>query len=475
MTVTVRRRSNRTLLALLLLLIVISIVNFHSSLLFHRNRIDAAFTTAVRSIKNITNIATNSNVYATNIGQSSELRLDHDQIIHITNLSNDSVLPRHVHANKYSIDIISIGSQSAHRWDYTTTQFRTWASHPSRRYFFSATELSDFDTQCASRMSDQDVSDHVAKCHSKFQYDQNKFPLWRNNLTNNFSTVYARLEWLSGFPDPKGWICAQKRFGTTLAKVLMLYQRSNFYWHENIEKNNVTSFESVLPDYLIITDDDTYINLEHVEEYILRQPNILQERTGISQEQSIIPTQQTPIVLAGCRVRFHVHIVNFTFPFGGFGTFFSKASLERLVLPIFCEDVDEDDFIRDSCNRLKPSNALIGESHFFSEGMSLAELLHAYLKNTERFCLHGDWILGYFANFYNISRHVVHGVANWFDNRIDDIAEARLHSFMDGDIYNRKTVPGQCVNDKKCPPNSTICHHINASVIEATHNALEIL
>mmetsp|Transcript_8130 Transcript_8130/g.18296 ORF Transcript_8130/g.18296 Transcript_8130/m.18296 type:complete len:487 (-) Transcript_8130:2245-3705(-) len=351
---------------------------------------------------------------------------------------------------KNAIDIIIVGTK--HKLENAQVQKETWASHPFRRYFFLATEYDDLDPKCEEKYTNEILHRDVKICKSRGVENTNK-----NNLIKLFKGNYARWQWLQKKSNPAGWICAQRRHSIALAKVTELYS--------SIGKD-------ILPDYLFIGDDDTYVNLEHILEVLVRQPHRLESK-GISQEHSIVPTQDTPVVWAGCRVRWPVWQGNFTFAFGGFGYFFSKASLERLVQPLYCSPNHTVDltskYEKSACERLlKPEDSLIGENNYYKHGMSLMDVWKA-MTVVEPFCMHADWIFGYFTNFYNISRHVVPGGLNWFDNNLmKETPEARLHALFDSEIY--KSPEGLCSNDNsKCPKNATICHRLSSTDLRDIH------
>ena len=108
--------------------------------------------------------------------------------------------------------------------------------------------------------------------------------------------------------------------------------------------------------------------------------------------------------------------------FGGFGYFFSKASLERLIQPLQCTstgDIKDDKsisaFVKNACEKLTNKGKFkdtIGEEQLFFPGMCLIEVW-GKVTELKPFCLHGDLIFGYFVNFYYISRHTVHSGKNF--------------------------------------------------------------
>ena len=126
---------------------------------------------------------------------------------------------------------------------------------------------------------------------------------------------------------------------------------------------------------LMIIDDDTYYNMKLFADHFGPMDS------------------SEPIAVAGCRVRSPIDKINFTIPFGGYGTTVSKGWLEKLVKPISCP--------RDSnyCNAIQVANH-IGEKAVLKNEMTIAELMYAYSTFqpfheretwTTGFCLHSDW------------------------------------------------------------------------------------
>jgi hypothetical protein len=251
--------------------------------------------------------------------------------------------------------------------------------------------------------------------------------------------MYAKERWLKLKPNPAGWMCAIRRPYYGLAKAARHYARHR---------------QEDLPDWLVLLDDDTYYNMELFH-------GIFRRRDAYDLE-----------VSAGCLLHLPVHNVNFTFPWGGFGAVVSKGSLAKLLRPIECPSPDED---RAICDRLQED--VVGELRHFRSGMSLVDLLYAYVsaeryRDVDRwstgFCMHADWILGYFVNFYNVSRHVD-------DPDYDKVPQARIEPFVKGsqqEVFfkgsaKKVSVPGGvCKNEGVCREGDVVCHKANASWIE---------
>ena len=266
----------------------------------------------------------------------------------------------------------------------------------------------------------------------------------------------------------------------------------------NMTKNkphNANAVVKGIPDYLFLLDADTYINIE----------KMLGDGNG-GYLSTTYPLNKTTVI-AGCRIKERVREHNFTFPWGGFGTIFNRRSIERLIEPIYgCHpaEANEDDlvdpksntslktlghrelskseFSRLVCSKIKDD--IIGEAFLFEEGMSVADLMYAYVTNwkyigaqknwsprdndrgNNGFCFHADWVLGYFVNHYYLSSH------DYMDFYKDN-PEHRLLGYNRSELYagNQRPIVDQlreCKNDydRNCDPNTAhICHHVSAAKI----------
>eukprot|EP00979_Chaetoceros_neogracilis_P002981 scaffold502_cov327-Chaetoceros_neogracile.AAC.1 len=308
---------------------------------------------------------------------------------------------------------------------------------------------------------------------------------------------FARLPWLKGKSSPSGWLCAQQRFVSAFTKLVDLYGN-----------------EEALPDYLIIADDDTYINIEHITEYLIKNP-LESENQGVKDQDRYVPVPTTRAIFAVCRVRMPENSLKF-----------SRGSLQRWMQPIYCDDISSSrtEFELAICKKYLhnsngeytyPFNATIAEGQYFQSGDSLNHVFHKYVHRIEYFCLHSDWFFGYIANHLNISRHVVPKgeypvvgqgeTSRWFD-QVDtrrDAPENRLHSIMGSDLYsipegfclygngdeNKPTMvnetherimlpPGVKVDqsykvNQQCQANTTICHYVKDSMERIHHESLK--
>jgi len=369
------------------------------------------------------------------------------------NSTNAAVLARRKDKFKrsttpYVFDVLSIGS--VNQIELIEAQFSTWASHPSRRLFFAATEIDDPDPNCHKELTLEGALEICNKCKDIAFY---KGIDARNKLTDAFTNMFSNPKWLLARKNPSGWICAQRRLPFALAKVLRIYK----------EAQDLNGFR--LPDYLILVDDDTIVNLSKIQDYLL-----LLDSSSV--EQSISPLS-TPVVFAGCRVRWPINMINFTFPFGGYGTFFSKGALQRMITPLYCNHTATG-VEQEACERLvlsRKGGSNLGESALFKPGMSVGDLMGEFARS-DRFCVHSDWAIGYFVNFYNISRHAVDdGV--WFnqEHRMDDVKEARLHTIDRSEIYR----PYQCHSDgAQCSSSSLICHRASPEIMRQLYGGRKV-
>lgn len=326
------------------------------------------------------------------------------------------------------VDMMSIGSKT--RIHYQETQRTTFASHKSVRFFFNITESDDADPTCSDNFAPEDAYAVSDICHKRH---------WRSNqfLMRYLRGPYARKRWLKNKAAPHGWMCAQVRPSHGLRKVIDKYRALQ-----------PTHGDKALPDYLFIADDDTYVNFEHFEQYM-------------STFDAAVPR-----AVAGCIVRSPIWEVNFTIPFGGFGMVFSRGAIQNYMRPVHCSGDAMDDFSESACRRIKQDQ--IGERHLFQDGMSISDLQVAYAswqpyvgyKNwTTGFCLHSDWMWGFFSNFYNISKHNDEKV--W-----KDVPHARMDGYNLSEIYAGKNdahhagLKRICNNEKEnCHASSHICHY----------------
>jgi hypothetical protein len=344
-------------------------------------------------------------------------------------------------------DFISIGSKS--RLKYLKAQQRTFGAHSSVRHFFSITEDDDYDQECNTKLTPHDASHIYDFCHDKKRNEV---------LSRKHPILKRRKEFAFQKQEAMGWMCAQKRPNDGLQKALKKYTQQEY-------SKSTLSF----PDYLVIIDDDSYVNMELVEDYLAGIYN--------SSDANII---------AGCLIRYMDSPI--TIPWGGFGTVLSKGALQNLARRVDCNksslQQQGDEFIVNACQRLDED--LFGEKRYFQNSMNVGELIHAYVstekftdyqKWTDRgFCLHSDMIWGYFFNYYNIGNHA--GDPFYADEEHNRMQSYQMSKNFAGKGHSRFSaqkqfaMKGRCRTrgNQACTVDSHICHNINP---DSMHRLLE--
>jgi hypothetical protein len=201
-----------------------------------------------------------------------------------------------------------------------------------------------------------------------------------------------------------------------------------------------------LPDYLILVDDDTLYDLDAFAEHMPRDVEV-------------------PRVYAGCVLGADIRELRFPSPIGGFGTIFSRGALKRMIQPVDCTASKEEPLKKDAyehstnfCSCLDKDR--IGEGELHRPGMSVSDLMAAY-SNRAPFCMHSDWVVGYFVNFYHLS------VPAQYDGY--DVDEARLHEY-DGS-KNCGNTGTKCLEMKSLATESNfsasshVCHYVNDTIM----------
>lgn len=356
----------------------------------------------------------------------------------------------------FTIDAATIGSGNASA--LTRAQMETWGRQV--RYFFGATESDDADPKCNADMTSIEMVFRVTRvCRQS-----------RNIGTELrvLSSFYANEKWIGGKANPIGWLCGHQRFPSMLGKVGKFYQREL----ANAHATATGSTASVLPDFLLIQDDDTYYNMNMLQRDLFSQIN-----------------PSTARAIPGCLVHAPIHMANFSFPYGGYGTILSRGAILRMIQPIYCnsstpidmnftnarqpsqwwESLDDSGPFLDSvCQQLEKNT--FGEQSAFRDGMSVSDLMRAHAaanpfrefeswRKKPGYCFHGDWLLGYYINYYNLA-------GNPSPEGPD---HALPHFNMDpslGYIYGSKQPTGNCVHEaENCPPTAHFCHRQNAETM----------
>jgi len=326
--------------------------------------------------------------------------------------------------------MISIGTLN--RPSLQDAQESTFASHASVRSFYRITELNDTEKNCHKELNISHMRQIVDFCRGRRGNVSQHLHIKEAALSIKSLKIYKKQS------NPPAWMCAQKRFVDGFKLVIDKYKR-----------------DVVLPDYLFLIDDDTYLNI-----------NVL-----VTMLPNLYPAHEAHVV-AGCRLRLMNGLGNFTnYALGGLGTFYTRAALENLIKPLHCSNnnnTNDDPIVQNACERVGKN--MIGEKPLFHDGMAMVDLMHAYSTdqpylqvhqwNRVGFCMHSDIYFGYFIKFYPIVRPVN-----------DDPPEA-LKAFNHSSEQDRgEERRGHCHGDKVCTMDSFICHHQKETDMHTLHLA----
>ena len=243
----------------------------------------------------------------------------------LTNLVKETSTLRDSPAlRRLSLDVISIGSIS--RLDYVTTQADTFGSHPLIRAFHPVTESDVMNETCGGNMTTDDFNNIVLLCKQNYTVLE---PRWSRFVRQYF----APKKLLSTKKNPMGWLCAQTRPAMALYHALINYN-------------------GVFPDYLVIIDDDSYLNVELLYEHLRSRHESDRKR---------------PTMLAGCLFSLKEGI---EFPHGGFGVVLNSAFLKSLAT-----------------QRVKSGLTMLEWVHRLVTAQPFSE----YREWDRGYCLHSDW------------------------------------------------------------------------------------
>ena len=259
---------------------------------------------------------------------------------------------------RHYVDVLSLGYKD--RLEYMETQLESWASHNVVRSFWGLTELDDKQRNCEENI--KDIGYHVDRC--QVRHERNREGM------KKFRTSFYDMKYLSKKKNPGKWICAQSRLILGLGKLAKEYKR----------KIKTHSKEKVLPDYLVMVEDDAYMNMEHFEDFVK------------SKDSSI------PIAYSGCPT-------NLILQLGGFNLILSKGILERLIRPLSCFMDPKPNAVpkweKSVCDTLEKS--LLGEYDIFYHGMSLTDIIYE-LASKSNFCMFAGWFMKYLISEFSLSQ-----------------------------------------------------------------------
>ena len=310
----------------------------------------------------------------------------------------------------FTIDLLSVGSVL--RSDLQDAQERTFAADPSVRHWVRLTEHNDYEHNCASSMTAREVGLLWQTC---------KETIWVRKISQ---TIRGQLYTAN---NHTGWICAQKRPLEGLYQMLDRYRTK----------------QEALPDYLILVEDDTYINTAQVA-------SVLQEKYSSTD----------PNLLSGC-ITSYPERQQLVFPTRGTGTMLSKVAIHNMLKPIYCDVESPDIYSVNACWRMGLN--IMGERDFFREGMSLIDLMVEYSRAFEfsqvhawkprtGFCLTSETALGYFIASYHIGAP-------------EASLKATPNDFMRKKYgFTAITADGRC--DNSCSRGSLVCHGLSAKEMD---------
>mmetsp|Transcript_22940 Transcript_22940/g.34797 ORF Transcript_22940/g.34797 Transcript_22940/m.34797 type:complete len:539 (+) Transcript_22940:161-1777(+) len=361
------------------------------------------------------------------------------------------------------IDILSIGSIV--RPEFQIAQLESWASHVYVRNFFHATEetvdmdiISPFKRDGTDKMpcletlsSSQRVRKHVTKC--RIHNIEHKTKHGDNFMDRDMKYVFYEKDWIFKKANPAGWACAQRRVGYGIGRLGKLYRERS--------KRLSLLTGSILPDYLFLVDDDTYYNIDAVIDNLRHEyATTLHNNSSLLYNEMMFEEAQ---VHAGCLV-LNPSPSNFSSPHGGMGSIFNRGALHKLMVKKINDCSDEGTLQKESnpsnpqiedwegqvCRQLNEN--FIDEQPLYRPGMTISDLIIAY-SSRPMHCLHSDWIVGYFVNYFILSKQ-------WSQT----LSERRLFPYK-GSIEGTKGA--QCRNNNEnCISTSDMCHYVDPTIMK---------
>jgi hypothetical protein len=261
-----------------------------------------------------------------------------------------------------------------------------------RPHLLGLTEHSDFDQTCGE----------LARC--------NTYKGWKKSMKHFIGKGYTIAKENAG--GMESLFCAQDRVGHALVWLKKLYA---------MRKDN-------LPDYLLLEDDDTYFDLASFEDYVMRK--------------ELDPSKTE--MHGACLFRQSGYI-KWSFPYGGFGMGFTRASIERLLCPIHCKNTtSENEFIQGPRMMPKSDEEPNRRTSRVSGRNEYRRRVFHVNSALRMFCIHSDWLTGYIANFYGLSERDA-------DTEDEEDREMRM--------YGMAVWPEQCGNRTMiCVDRSDVCH-----------------
>ena len=436
-----------------------------------------------------------------------------------------------------TIDIVSVGSNT--RFEYLQTQYDTLGSHGNVRHFVTVTEQDDSDIDCTARLTNHDAYSISDWCHEHNDVintntnsnSKQQQPLtWSRKYSKYFISRQALMKKVkgngvgngngnannndssSGGGDSAiGWLCAQRRSVTGVSKMYRLhYKNPSMYASNDDTTTTSTAVVDLLPDYLLLIDDDTYVNIDRLLKHL-------------AYSNHTCTTSQQPYVGVGCQMIVRDRTLKKTriFGYGGFGTIFSHGTLKLLMTTqLQCSSSSssisrgttmssenniggEEQFVfmKEACKAL--SNNELGEHDYYygnasplpsssqnnhqQQQQTLMDVLDRWNRHYEPFskfkswtkgyCYHSDWIIAILTKLYHLSSPN-HANGNANANVVEPIIPHSTIHMGTGrpPIYN-----GQCLNsynhcsynndDNDSSPSNTvvICHYQTPQQMKQQH------
>ena len=350
-----------------------------------------------------------------------------------------------------TVDVLSVGSQL--RLDFLQGQMNSWASHTAVRHFWGFSEMDDSDPNCSATIGT--TQNHFRLCKR----------VWPRPTDSALHKFFQMSYGLGTRKKPPGWLCAQTRFGQAIGKVGAEYRKRIYHQHASSlsadgDSTTTSSVASILPDYLLLVDDDTYVDVEAITHTMQSELAKVATSTASAGEStsSLTTTEKKkneddillhyPRAYGGC-----VYVdsrVNLTIPIGGFAVVLTKASVLRFITPIFCSNNNKnrsttqhasayDEFQSATCRQLRKNE--LRERKHFREGMTLSDLSFEWSKSAPKFCFNSDWLYAYFVGYYGLSDPMPQWKMKGLKGGPDGF---RLHPYL-GSVQSPRGQTGQCL------------------------------
>lgn len=276
-------------------------------------------------------------------------------------------------ASPFTLDFLSIGSHS--RIEYLETQQFIYSSSQGVRRFFNVTEVDDFDPSCPTTLTEADTRDIKGFCTETRRMEDPIESEGNDYVFQNFSRYFFPPAMVKNYKDKAAWLCAQQRPLAGMQKVVRSYQQTS----EEVEE--------AFPDYLVILDDDTYIDVSSLRSLI--------QRYEIQHQVS----SKDRVALSGCKFRRPL-----SFAHGGFGLILSRGALLALNDPM---RVSSDATVQAVLRPWKNSSGVPFEGSSLLDAVTMIAKQNSFVAHRQwtfpGFCMHSDWVWGYMTQLSGIT------------------------------------------------------------------------